>query len=75
MTNADKIRQMSDEELAEWLEACIDHNVAYLTENFLRNSTDILNNNDQDNLYRIHALGTIEGILILANALKEVLRQ
>lgn len=56
-------------------EACINHNVTLLTENILRDSTDILNNDDQYNLYRIHTLGTIEGILLLANALKEVLRQ
>ena len=56
-------------------EACINHNVALLTENILRDSTDILNNDEQDNLYRIHTLGTIEGILLLANALKEVLKQ
>lgn len=56
-------------------EACINHNVVLLTEKLSRDSMEILNNNDQDNLYRIHALGTIDGILLLANALKEVLRQ
>lgn len=54
-------------------EACINHNVALLTEKMSRESMDVLNNNDQDNLYRVHVLGTIEGILLLANALKEVL--
>ena len=56
-------------------EACINHNVTLLTEKLSRESMEILNNDDQDNLYRIHTLGTIEGILLLANALKEVLRQ
>lgn len=56
-------------------EACINHNVTLLTEKLSRESMEILNNDDQDNLYRIHALGTIDGILQLANALKEVLRQ
>lgn len=54
---------------------CINHNVALLTEKMSRESMDILNNNDQDNLYRVHVLGAIDGILQLANALKEVLRQ
>jgi len=56
-------------------EACINHNVALLTEKMSRESMDVLNNNDQDNLYRVHVLGTIDGILQLANALKEVLQQ
>ena len=56
-------------------EACINHNVALLTEKMSRESMDILNNNGQDNLYRVHVLGAIDGILQLANALKEVLRQ
>ena len=56
-------------------EACINRNVALLTEKMSRESMDVLNNNDQDNLYRVHVLGTIDGILQLANALKEVLQQ
>jgi len=56
-------------------EACINHNVTLLTEKISQESMEILNNNDQDNLYRVHVLGTIDGILQLANALKEVLQQ
>jgi hypothetical protein len=55
---------------------CINHNVALLVEKI---KVDVLmgalNNNSQDDLYRVEALGEISGIIMLANNLKEVLRQ
>jgi len=55
-------------------EACINHNVTRLTAEVLTPLYDTLNSNDQDNLYRIEFLGEIKGMLMLADALKEVLR-
>lgn len=56
-------------------EACINHNVMRLTAEILTPLYDTLNSNDQDNLYRIEFLGEIKGMLMLADALKEVLKQ
>lgn len=56
-------------------EACINHNVAHFVEDILTCLYDTLNDNPQDNLYRVEYLGEIRGVLILANALKEVLKQ
>jgi len=55
-------------------DACINHNVTRLTAEVLTPLYDTLNSNDQDNLYRIEFLGEIKGMLMLADALKEVLR-
>jgi len=55
-------------------ETCINHNVTRLTAEVLTTLYDTLNSNDQDNLYRIEFLGEIKGMLMLADALKEVLR-
>lgn len=55
---------------------CINHNVALLVEKI---KVDVLmsalNNNSQDDLYRVEAIGEISGIIMLANNLKEVLQQ
>lgn len=56
-------------------EACIDHNVALITSDCLSSIYEILNDNSQDNFNRIECLGEIRGILLLADALKEVLKQ
>jgi len=56
-------------------EACINHNVTRLTAEILNPLYETLNDNSQDNLYRIENLGEIKGMLMLADALKEVLRQ
>ena len=57
-------------------EACIDHNVALLvgkiTDDLLAEG---LGDNSQDNLFRVEAIGEINGIIRLANNLKEVLQQ
>lgn len=54
---------------------CINHNVTRLTAEILTPLYETLNDNSQDNLYRIEYLGEIKGMLILADALKEVLQQ
>lgn len=55
---------------------CINHNVALLvgkiTDEIL---TEGLGDNSQDNLFRVEAIGEINGIIRLANNLKEVLQQ
>lgn len=57
-------------------EACINHNVALLVEKIkVEVLMGALNNNSQDDLYRVEALGEISGIIMLANNLKEVLPQ
>lgn len=56
-------------------EACINHNVTRLTAEILTPLYEALNDNSQDNLYRIENLGEIKGMLMLADALKEVLKQ
>lgn len=56
-------------------EACINHNVALMTSEIMTQLYEILNDNSQDNFYRIETLGEIKGILLLANALKDVLKQ
>lgn len=56
-------------------EACINHNVTRLTAEILTPLYETLNDNSQDNLYRIENLGEIKGMLMLADALKEVLKQ
>ena len=52
----------------------INHNVTRLTAEILTPLYETLNDNSQDNLYRIEYLGEIKGMLMLADALKEVLR-
>ena len=56
-------------------EDCINHNVTRLTAEILTPLYENLNDNSQDNLYRIENLGEIKGMLMLADALKEVLKQ
>lgn len=55
---------------------CINHNVALLvgkiTDDLLAEG---LGDNSQDNLFRVEAIGEINGIIMLANNLKEVLQQ
>lgn len=57
-------------------ESCINHNVALLvgkiTDDLL---TEGLGDNSQDNIFRVEAIGEINGIILLANNLKEVLKQ
>lgn len=54
---------------------CINHNVTRLTAEILTPLYETLNDNSQDNLYRIEYLGEIKGMLMLADALKELLQQ
>lgn len=56
-------------------EACINHNVSQITSDVLSSLYDILSDNSQDNFYRIESLGEIKGILLLADALKQALKQ
>jgi len=54
----------------------INHNVALLVEKIMDEMlTEGLGDNSQDNLYRVEAIGEINGIIRLANNLKEVLQQ
>jgi hypothetical protein len=53
----------------------INHNVTRLTAEILTPLYETLNDNSQDNLYRIEYLGEIKGMLMLADALKELLQQ
>lgn len=56
-------------------ESCINHNVALVVDEITKMFYDILNDNSQDNLYRVECLGEVRGTLLLAEKLKEVLRQ
>ena len=56
-------------------EACINHNVALVVDEITKMFYDILNDNSQDNLYRVECLGEVRGALLLAEKLKEVLKQ
>lgn len=55
---------------------CINHNIALLVAQIASDEViNSLGDNAQDNLYRVEAIGEINGIIRLANNLKEVLQQ
>jgi len=55
-------------------EACIDHNVARLTDEMLSELYDWCGKSDNEENMWLVSMGEIRGMMQLANALKEVLK-
>lgn len=55
-------------------EACINHNIDRLIGEVMENCLEAMSNSDSDNFYRICILGQIDGIRLMGEAMKEVLK-
>ena len=56
-------------------ESCINHNVDRLIKDVIQGFWDCLDSTDDQDHFRIALLGTIDGIRMMADAMKEVLKE
>ena len=55
-------------------EDCINHNINRLIGEVMGNYIDAISDSDSDDHYRLVLLGTIDGIRLMGEAMKEVLK-
>ncbi len=55
-------------------ESCINHNIDRLIGEVMENYLESMSNTDSNNYYRIVILGQIDGIRMMGEAMKEVLK-